>query len=578
MLGAILRNAGEPGPYDEPRTSPGLADGAPHAAVLELEGRVVELASLGLFDREPTLELRPLLERLGALAGDAKVTALVLRVGDLDLAPAVAEELRAGVAAVRAAGKPVHCHVEGASNLAYYVLTACTSIGLAPSGGLAITGAAATPIHLKGALDRLGIEADFLHVGAFKGAAEPLTRDRPSPEMVETLNAILDQTYATLVDGVAAGRGLTPDEVRDRIDTALFQGEAAVAARLVDRVGVFDAWRDGALEGKPWRVVPLDEEPGIARLMQMVGLAPRARPRGERIALVYAVGDVVDGKGDGVLGARQEIASRPLAAALATLAADDDVKAIVLRVDSPGGSALASEILWHAVAAAKARKPVVVSMGAVAASGGYYLAAGATRIFADATTLTGSIGVVGGKLAVGRALGKVGVAAYPMGRGRRALLWSGLGRWSEDERAAVRGLMEGTYAVFVERVAAGRGRPVAEIRGVAEGRVWTGVAALGKGLIDEQGGLAAALAYARAQAKLDDDADLEIYPPAPTLFDFLGSFGQVAMPHGLDAVAAAVGRELGIDAGVAAARLLRQALRFAGEPTQAVALGLPAVR
>jgi protease IV len=578
MMGSLLaQNAGQPGPYDEPRKSPGFSARKPHAVVLELEGEVVELAAMNLFGGGgPTVELRALLDKLTALAGDDDVTALVVRLGDLSLPAATAEELRAGLVAFKGDGaRQVLCHTEGAANLAYYVLTACDQIGLAPTGGIAITGAAAMPVHLKAALDKLGVKADFLHVGAFKGAAEPLTRDRPSPEMVETLNGILDQTYDTLVAGIAEGRGLEPAAVRGLIDRALFHGDEAVAARLADQVDVFERWREAALAGGAWQVVKLEQEPGLGRLMELVGLAPRRRPSGDRVALVYAVGEVVDGKGDGLLGARQEIASRPLASALRVLAADDAVKAIVLRVDSPGGSALASEIIWHAVGEARAKKPVVVSMGPVAASGGYYISAGATRIFADANTLTGSIGVVGGKLALGGALDKLGVASFPMGRGKRALMWSALSPWNADERAAVQQMMQSIYDVFLDRVASGRGKQPADIHPLAQGRVWTGKAALERGLVDEIGGLQAALAFARAEGKVGERVPLEVYPPEPTLLDFLSSFGQASLPLGLDAAVAQVEHHLGRAAGRTAARLLRQALRFEREPVQTVWLDAP---
>jgi protease-4 len=183
-------------------------------------------------------------------------------------------------------------------------------------------------------------------------------------------------------------------------------------------------------------------------------------------------------------------------------------------------------------------------MGSVAASGGYYLAAPATRIFASRTTLTGSIGVVGGKLAVGKALGKIGVTGFPVGRGKRALLWSSLAPWTADERAAIRALMEGTYRIFLARVGEGRKKSAAELEPIAQGRVWTGAAARERGLVDELGGLDDALAAARELAKLDEKAPLEVYPPPPTLADLIAGLGDSSLPFGMGRAAAEAARDL----------------------------------
>ena len=290
-------------------------------------------------------------------------------------------------------------------------MAACDRIGLAPLGDVAITGPAAMPIHVKALLDKLGITADFLHVGDYKGAAEPLTRDAPSKFMEETLGAILDRRYATLVDIIATERKLDAATVKGLIDTGLFPSDQAKAAKLVDEVASWEAFRDEAVGAQgAWTIIKLKAEhsdiESIALLMRFVGMVPLDRPTAPHVAVIYAIGDIVDGDGDGVLGARQQIASHTLVATLRALTDDASVKAVVLRIDSGGGSAQASELIWRAVADLKAKKPVVVSMSDVAASGGYYIASGATKIFALPDTLTGSIGVVGGKLAIGPALGR----------------------------------------------------------------------------------------------------------------------------------------------------------------------------
>jgi protease-4 len=585
MMGSLLSAQGDKaGPYDEPRESQGFSESSPHLAVIELSGSVVELRSISLFSGFEGLELRAITEKLDALATNDSVTGLVLRVGELSLSMSIAEELREALIGFKktGSGRAITCHTEATSNLTYYVLTACDSIALAPNGSVFISGVAAMPLHLKGLLDRFNIRADFIHVGAFKGAAEPLTLDAPSKQMLETLGAILDRSHETMVAGIAQGRKLDPAQVKGLIDTAVFQGDQAVAAKLVDEVSIFQATRDRVAGDNGWRVEKVVDRgpPDMAKIMELVGLTPRVRPSEPHVALVYAVGNVVDGKGDGILGARKEIASRPLSSALRVLAADDAVKAVVLRINSGGGSALSSELIWNAVKELSAAKPVVVSMSSVAASGGYYIAASATKIYALDNTLTGSIGVVGGKLSFDKALAKIGVKAYPIGRGKNAHLFNPLAPWNAEDRKVVMALMQSTYDVFVSRVSAGRNMDTEAVNKVAQGRVWTGADARAHGLVDEIGGLGAALAEARKLGQVDAEAALEVYPPDPTLMDFLGAFG-VSAPLGLksgtsQAILAEVGEVLGPEASAAINLILEQLTQLAKSPVQA-ALYFPVV-
>ncbi|MBT8494161.1 MAG: S49 family peptidase, partial [Deltaproteobacteria bacterium] len=237
----------------------------------------------------------------------------------------------------------------------------------------------------------------------------------------------------------------------------------------------------------------------------------------------------------------------------------------------PGGSALASELIAQEIAKLKAKKPVIVSMGSVAASGGYYISADATRIFAQGNTLTGSIGVVGGKLVLGRALARYGIRSYPRARGKNALLFSALQPWTAAEKKAVRDTMVRVYDVFVGRVAEGRGKTREQVLEVADGRVWTGAAAVDNGLVDELGGLDDAIAAARELANLGKDSALEIYPPEPTLRDILVSFGQVHAPFDR-AIVSELLSALDPLEGQVLVRLLSQALSFQDSPVQATVL------
>ena len=534
ILQKIGENLEKPGPYEAPEKSADYDAAKPHWGVLGFGGNVVEREaySFSFFGGGGgrSKELRKTIERLREFAKDDKLTGILLRVEGIDISLPDVIELRAAMHDLRNAKKQLVCHTEDASNATYLVLAACERVGLAPLGSIAITGPAAMPIHVKPLLDKLGVTADFLHVGAYKGAAEPLTRDAPSPEMREVLQTILDRHYATTVEIVANERKMQPAEVEAIVDTALFTSSQAKASKLVDEVVSWEAFRDSVMNEAPWTELEMEEKTKdpmsmMVKAMRFFGAAPPDKPVGPHVAVIYALGNIVDGDGDGVLGARQEIASHTLVAALRAIANDDDVKAVVLRVDSGGGSAQASELIWEALQQVKAKKPVIVSMSDVAASGGYYISAGATKIYAQEDTLTGSIGVVGGKIAPGGALEKLGVNTFPMGKGKRATMMASLKPWTPEEKAVIQASMEDVYNTFVGRVADGRKKKKEDVLTIAQGRVWTGTKAKELGLVDEIGGLDAALAEARTLAKVDATTDLEIYPPSPTLRDFLQCFG-----------------------------------------------------
>jgi protease IV len=577
MLEKIKDSVDTPGPYESPKKSSDFDEDKPHWGVLGVAGGVVEREAFSLTGGGRGTELRNLAMRLRGLAKNDKLQGLLLRVEDLDISMPDLVELRDAMQDFRAAKKQLRCHAETASNATYLVLAACDRIALAPLGDIMITGPAAMPIHVKPLLDKLAINADFIHVGAYKGAAEPLTRDAPSKEMEETLGAILDRRYQSMVEDIAASRRIEPATVKTLIDTALFPADAALQAKLVDEVVAWEAFRDAVKA--PWTKLEIepddkDQLQSMVKIARFLGAMPPDRPLGNHIAVVYAIGDIKDGDGDGVIGARQEIASHTLVAALRALAADDTVKAVVLRIDSGGGSAQASELIWASVEQLKAKKPVIVSMSDVAASGGYYIAAGATKIFAQANTLTGSIGVVGGHIAPAAALAKLGVNTFPMGRGKHATMMASLKPWTAEERALMQRHMEQVYTTFVSRVATGRKKSADQIQPLAQGRVWTGAKALELGLVDAIGGLDAALAEARKLAKVDADMALEVYPPSPTLRDLLAGWGQVHLPFGVSAEAGVLASLRALDPQVASAaeRLLELVMSFRTTKIQTVAI------
>ncbi len=580
MLDKLKDALEKPGPYDAPKSSKDFAADKPHWGVVDVGGGVVEREAFSWRGGRGT-ELRTSIDRLRELAKNDKLQGLVVRVEDIDVSLPDVVELRRAMHDFRKAGKKLACHTEDASNATYLVLAACDEIAIAPLGQIAVTGPAAMPVHVKPLLDKLGVTADFLHVGAYKGAAEPLTREAPSKEMQETLGEILDRRYETMVEVIASERKLTPTEVRTLIDTGLFPSEQAKAAKLVDDVSSFESFRDR--HAAAWTKMESDDEDGedlaaMLKIARFLGAMPPERPVGDHVALVYALGDIVDGRGNGVLGAREQIASHTLVPALRAIANDTSVKAVVLRIDSGGGSAQASELIWEAVNEVKAKKPVIVSMSDVAASGGYYIASNATKIFAQPDTLTGSIGVVGGKIAPGPALANLGVKTFPMGRGKHATLMASLSPWTADEKKVIQDSMEAVYKTFVTRVADGRKRKFDDVLPIAQGRVWTGTKAKELGLIDELGGLDEALAEARTLASLGADTGIQVYPPAPTLRDLIGSFGEVRSPIGLELGGAV--EALGVVSPTIAdeaRRLVRLALSFQSASIQAVAI-LPVIR
>ncbi len=546
-LGAMMASKlDEPGPYDALRSSPGFSKDKPHWLTMSLRGEVREMKEISLSfggGEAPTLELEPLLRRLDSAAADPQVKGLLLTFDGLQVDWSAAEELRAGLGRFKAGGRSLACHFDSSANQAYHVATICDRIGVSPHGSLTISGAAATPIHLKGLLDRLGLVADIVHVGDYKGAGEPLTLSEPSKAMRETLGAIVDQFYATQRQGLVDGRKLSEEEATRLIDVALFTANTAKAAKLTDDVSDFEAFRNEVIGGAEWTTLKLRESKGafdLSKLQTFLGLMPPQTPKVPHIALVYALGSIVDGNGEGLLGARRQIAGHTLRTAIRRMTADDNIAAIVLRVNSGGGSAIASEQITQALIEAKAKKPVIVSMGRVAASGGYYISSNATTIYALPDTLTGSIGVVGGKITIDKGLEKIGINSFHIGRGARSAIWSLATPWTESDRVVIRAMMEDVYKLFLDRVAVGRGKSTEEIHAIAQGRVWTGVDAKERGLVDKLGGLDEALAEARELTKIADDVGLEIYPPEPTLRDILKSMGPVSAPFGVQALLAEI--------------------------------------
>ncbi len=481
---------------------------------VRLEGDVPEQPPTSdletFFERHPPA-LTTLVESLDRAAGDAHVTGVVVRVGQLsDAGWARAQELRNAILRFRKSKKPVYAFVEYCGNKEYFVATACSKIYALPTALVGVSGLEAEITFLRKTLDKIGVEAQFEGVGKYKNAPNQFTEAGFTPPHREQMDALLDSLYGQYVEAIAAGRGKTPEEVRAIVDGGPYDGGQALKAGLVDELLYQDQLEEklgGATRVSPGRYV---------RGSRGFGLDGRVR-----MALVYAVGEIVSGEsgGGGVSG--QMAGSDTVSSALRQARQDESIRAIVFRVDSPGGFGPAADAIWREVALARKSKPVVVSMGDYAASGGYYIAMGSDAIVAEPGTITGSIGVFGGKFNLRGLYDKIGLTKEVVRRGAHSDLYSEYRPWTEEERARVRTQMVAFYRDFVGRVAQGRKMSYGDVDAIAQGRVWTGADAIGRHLVDELGGLDTAVAIAKTKAGLgkDQGVTLVVLPEKKGFFE-----------------------------------------------------------
>lgn len=465
------------------------------------------------------------LARLSAIERDENAKGLFLRVGALAGAWGRVGDLAGGLARIRAAGKPVHCHFDVADNLGYYLLaTSCDRISMTPAGDLELVGVAAHLFYAKRLLDNIGVRADLLQVGRFKGAADPFTEEEMPEPTRESMNALLDDLMGTLVSGVARGREISPDRARAIIDEGPFDARDALEHGLIDDIAFEDEAREHIRKEtgvERVRAVTLRqriENPGLGEILAMLsGEPPEPPPEGDRLALVHVEGNIVDGEEQ----ASGAAVSGPFVEEMKRLRDDDAVKAIVVRIDSPGGSALASDRMWHALRLLAQAKPVVVSVGDMAASGGFYIASAADEIVAQETSLVGSIGVVAGKVAAAELARNIGLNVEILSRGEHAAWTTPTRSFTEEERAILGRMMHRTYDRFIQRIVSGREMERAAVEAGAEGRILSGGRALRLGLVDRIGGLEDAIARARELGGLHEHAPIERWPSPRNPFQVL---------------------------------------------------------
>jgi protease-4 len=442
---------------------------------------------------------------------DERLAHVILEIGDLQIGWAKAQDLRDAIRDLREAGRhPVALLGVGGfgANLEYYVASAAEQVYLQPGSGPPLIGLAEEHLFLGGLWERYGVSVSVGKAGAYKGAAEQIAGTGMSAPYREQAESLLDSVDGQFVAGIAEARGLTEDAVRKALEVASSKPKTLEALKLVDgertRAELLKTLGDPPLvKGSDYAAVDAAS----------VGFDPVAT-----FALVYASGAVTQGEGRTTRTGQPVAAADTVVEALEKAAEDDAAKAIVLRVDSPGGGSFPSELIWRAVRRAREKKPVVASFSDYAASGGYYLSSAADGIVAQPATITGSIGVFAVRPALGGFFQRFGVAAETMQRAPHAELNLATPPLSSDTAEWLDREVKTVYEQFLARVAEGRGLEVEQVRAVAEGRVWTGAQADQRGLVDQLGGLRAAVALAKEKAGIDADADvgLTIYPtPKP---------------------------------------------------------------
>ena len=485
------------------------------------ENRLLQLVTGG----KPTL--RDFLDGLGAAADDSRVKGLLARVGNDEFGLAEVQQLRDAIAAFRAKGKFAIAFADsfgefGPGTRPYYLATAFDRIWLQPMGSVGLTGLYSDVPFFKGTLDLLGIVPQFGRREEYKTAMNSLTETRMTPPHREEVEGLLASVAGQVVGGIAKDRKLPQQAVRSAIDRGPFLADEALQAKLVDRLG----YRDEAIAAARKRAGSGAELVGLASYLDGVG---RPHRQGERIALIYGTGLIVrGGSSAGPLSTSEEMAADDITRAFRAAVRDPQVRAILFRVDSPGGSVVASETIWRDVVFARDRgKPVIVSMGDVAGSGGYYIAAAADKIVAEPATLTGSIGVLAGKLVVADLLEKLGVSTDSAQVGANAAMFSPTTQFSAFAHDRLEAFLDAAYRGFKDHVAAGRHMTPEAVEAVAKGRIWSGEEAKANGLVDALGGYDVALRFAEQAAKIPPGApfQLTVFPrgesPIQLLFDRL---------------------------------------------------------
>ncbi|MDE0637895.1 MAG: signal peptide peptidase SppA [Candidatus Poribacteria bacterium] len=499
-----------------------------------LSGTYTDIKEMSFFGTSSTKTLRGLFKKLDALKNNDEVAGVIFKIGNIGIGWASLQEVRNKLDEFKDAEKEMIAYLESGGNAQYLLATAMDRIVLMPTGNLNLIGLRAEILFYKGLLEKLDVEADMLAMGEFKSGIEPFTREDMSDAFRESMTGLLDDLYAQLLEKIADGRdGITSEIAAELIDRGPFTAKEAQEAKLVDALQYYDELLDTINEtpdtqvakqnDKKKRKVPdMNSVMGLMQLFNMLNPPQRAkaRPAENQLALIYASGPILPDF-DSPFPTTSIITPKTLKKAFEKARADNAIKAVVLRVNSPGGSAIASDLIWREVVRTQREKPVIVSMANYAASGGYYISMAAGTIVAQPGTLTGSIGVFGGKLNLKGLYNKVGLTKEIITHGQNATLYSDYGSFTETERERVEKMMKTVYEDFVTKAADGRQTTFDEIDAVAQGRVWTGKQAKELGLVDELGGLDTALTIAKKEVGLTDEdrVDIIVLPEQKSFFE-----------------------------------------------------------
>lgn len=500
----------------------------------------IDLSMFG--GRQDSVQLRTVTRALRAAARDERIAGVFI-TGDLAPAAfgsgyATLKEVRGAIETFKASGKPVVAYLTHATTKSYYLASAATDLALDPYGLIFMPGLASEPAFFAGAFEKYGINVQVTRVGKYKSAVEPFTRRDMSPENREELQELLGDIWGGLLADIGSSRNLTPEKLQATVDReGLIRAEAAKAQGFVDRI----AYRDEIYEAlkaktgragskEPFKQVTLADYAEVARDVvdqpATDGGAPKAPTRGGRLAIVYAEGEIVDGEGDD-----DQVGGTRFSRELRKLRYDENIKAVVLRVNSPGGSASASEVIQREIRLLKKVKPVVVSMGTYAASGGYWIAAYGDKIFAEPTTITGSIGVFGLQFDVKKLANDFGITFDSVKTGKFADALTLSRPKTPEELAVLQRMVDWIYGEFIAKVAEARNLTPQRVEEIAQGRVWSGSEAQSLGLVDELGGLDAAVAYAAEKAGLGGNYRLVEIPRQKELLEIIQEYLEGVAPR-----------------------------------------------
>ena len=498
--------------------------------VLDLNGSIEEQRAADLsrvFFGSQTLVLHEINDAIDSARTDPRIKGLVVRIGPLETGWAKLEEIHSHLLAFHASGKPSVCYLgyDGEENAEYYTATGCAQVWLGPSNPLGVRGMMAEATFLRGTLDKLKVVPDFYHIAEFKTATNQYTEKKFTPAHREEVESLLTSVYDRYLTEVSAARHMDRAHFADLVQKGPFLPQDAAQDKLVDRLAYWDEVQDFFRQKTgEWNPV------GFGQYRQ--GLSDGSGPR---IAIIYASGEIVSGASQITPGGTVVMGGDSVAAEIREARNDSSIRAIVLRVDSPGGSAVASEVIRREVELAHRKKPVVVSMSDVAASGGYWISMSADKIIADPGTITASIGVLSGKMNISGLYKLLGLSTDYVATSDNATLYSAQQDFTSAQQLTVQRMLQDIYASFTQGVAQGRGLPIATVQKIAKGRVWSGEQAKGLGLVDDLGGADRAVTVAKELAHIPVNSSVEIVrlPKEKTLFDlFLDrTQGQVVAPQ-----------------------------------------------